>query len=277
MKGLSTRSGADIDPHDNTSPIPTAHLLVICYVVLHMIELPDATMYNDQWASLCTALTSLRNEQLQPPQMPMSPVDETDEATPTAHQFNVPAKPPTYDTPSSPSNSRPPHQDIHPRTGQSPDDALRECQMLAERCLELVQKHDIQALDRTQDDSLSEDPDLEEGETAYEDWLSRFTKEDSVIDDSFVKMLGTIYDTGFHHNGETPFFRLRKMGMWDAFGGRLAHTVMDPGSGHDLASVSEPLADDTADPWHGDDDACEVLSVDDLKFDDDNEKSTSAR
>lgn len=293
------------DPQDKAllAPISTTHLLLICYVVLQMIELPDATNFADQWKSLFTALTRLGYQTL--PSLPLqaveSPPDDVD-ATPTARQFSRPSYDSRYqldppcDTASEKTedeNEKDEEYEVQERLEQERLESERqeyqneEWQTLVDLCLKLVQKHDIQVLERVQDENLTENASVTMDNGVYEDWLARFTDEDSVIDSGFVEMLGRIYHLAFgipRDGDDLQFFRLKKHGIlgdpngpWSGVG-----DVLDPGrlfssSPDELDNVSEPMTDDVADPDDGDDEICGLPGIDDLEFEDGGPGDASSR
>ena len=261
-----------------------------------MIELPDATNFADQWKSLFITLTRLGHQTLPSPplQAVESPPNDVN-ATPTARQFSRPSYDTQYqldqpfDTASEKNedeneNEKTEEFEVRERLEQErverehQDYQNEEWQTLVDQCLKLVQKHDIQVLERVQNDDLTENASVTMDNGVYEDWLSRFTDADSVIDSGFVEMLGRIYHLAFgtpRDGDDLQFFRLKKLGIlgnpasaWSGMSNVLDPGRLFSGSPDELDKVSEPMTDDVADPDDGDDEVCALPNVDDLKFED---------
>ncbi|KAI0683950.1 hypothetical protein BC835DRAFT_682710 [Cytidiella melzeri] len=194
--------------HSKSSPITTVHVLLICYIALHMIEPSAALQYADQWRNLFDVLTDLGNESIG--------------ITSTNRNSGVAA------ATAEPSPSPVPYT-IQP--AQFIGVGFEESQQVVERCLKMVQRHDTHVLSRRPDIPFSQSMSAPELRSAYDDWLTLFTDEDSIIQDSFVKMLARIYNPPgllVHHDGpKFQFFRLEKLGL-----ARGSENDSDNGSSH---------------------------------------------
>jgi hypothetical protein len=192
---------APIGQTDNATPITTTYVLLICYVALKMLELPQALQYVDQWRTLFRIFTDLGNHSL----------DITPRIEPTsslANDVNAQSSPQPNPVPST----------IQP--AQFTGVESEQVQKLVKLCLQDVQRHDVLFLGPRSGDNPTQYLTAAEIDKVYKDWLLLFKLEHSIIEDEFVKMLGRIFKLATLDNPDDEdklqYFRLRKLGILES-------------------------------------------------------------
>jgi hypothetical protein len=166
-----------------------------------MVELPRALQYVDQWRTLFRILTDLGNHSL-------GITPRTESASSLVNDVNAQSSPQPNPVPST----------IQP--AQFTGVESEQVRNLVKLCLEDVQRHDVHVLGSHPGGIPSQHMTPPELDKAYEEWLSLFKYEHSVIEDKFVEMLGRIFKVvtpDIPGNGNNLlYFRLKKLGILES-------------------------------------------------------------
>jgi hypothetical protein len=163
-----------------------------------MIELPKTLQYVDQWKTLFRILTRLGSHSL-------SITPRTEPTPSSVNDVNAQSSPHPNPVPST------------TQPVQFTGVKFEQVQELVKLCLQEVQRHDEHVLVSRPGGKSSQSVASLGLDKAYEEWLSLFKSEHSVIEDKFVKMLGRIFRLAMPDisgdGDDLQCFRLKKLGI----------------------------------------------------------------